>query len=90
MHDVQPLRVAYSKHSAFVCKCIRLYFEIDARRPRRQKQKGPGLATEPFEFRWWSGGGSNSRPSHCERDALPAELPPHQSSIIHTHFRAWQ
>ena len=27
--------------------------------------------------RWWRGGGSNSRPSHCERDALPAELPPH-------------
>src|SRR3569623_2854965 len=27
-------------------------------------------------FLWWSGGGSNSRPSHCERDALPAELPP--------------
>ena len=26
--------------------------------------------------RWWSGGDSNSRPSHCERDALPAELPP--------------
>src|SRR3569623_812282 len=24
----------------------------------------------------WSGGGSNSRPSHCERDALPAALPP--------------
>ena len=22
-------------------------------------------------------GGSNSRPSHCERDALPAELRPH-------------
>ena len=26
---------------------------------------------------WWRGGGSNSRPSHCERDDLPAELPPH-------------
>ncbi len=26
---------------------------------------------------WWSGWGSNPRPSHCERDALPAELPPH-------------
>ena len=26
---------------------------------------------------WWSRGGSNSRPSHCERDALPAELRPH-------------
>ncbi|CAG9253694.1 hypothetical protein BDI4_390016 [Burkholderia diffusa] len=55
-----------------------------------EKQKGLGLATEPFEFRWWSGGGSNSRPSHCERDALPAELPPQQSIIIHTHFHAWQ
>jgi hypothetical protein len=26
---------------------------------------------------WWRRGGSNSRPSHCERDALPAELLPH-------------
>ena len=31
---------------------------------------------------WWSGGGSNSRPSHCERDALPAELPPHKHAIL--------
>ena len=30
-----------------------------------------------FIATWWRGGGSNSRPSHCERDALPAELPPH-------------
>jgi hypothetical protein len=29
------------------------------------------------EGNWWSGRGSNPRPSHCERDALPAELPPH-------------
>src|SRR5450432_2322462 len=28
-------------------------------------------------FIWWRRGGSNSRPSHCERDALPAELRPH-------------
>ena len=34
---------------------------------------------------WWSGGGSNSRPSHCERDALPTELPPHG---FHCHFRS--
>ena len=27
---------------------------------------------------WWRRGGSNSRPSHCERDALPAELRPHE------------
>ena len=27
---------------------------------------------------WWSGRGSNPRPSRCERDALPAELPPHE------------
>src|SRR5688500_10479983 len=31
---------------------------------------------------WWSGGGSNSRPSHCERDALPAELPPRRAGIL--------
>src|SRR3990167_4249293 len=27
--------------------------------------------------KWWSGRGSNPRPLHCERSALPAELPPH-------------
>ena len=27
--------------------------------------------------RWWRRRGSNPRPSHCERDALPAELRPH-------------
>jgi hypothetical protein len=26
---------------------------------------------------WWSRQGSNLRPSHCERDALPTELRPH-------------
>src|SRR6476469_10707162 len=40
-----------------------------------RKWKGPGAKPSPFDT-WWSGGGSNSRPSHCERDALPAELPP--------------
>jgi hypothetical protein len=29
-------------------------------------------------YEWWSGRGSNPRPSHCERDALPAELPPRE------------
>ena len=33
----------------------------------------PGLAAGWLQ---WSGGGSNSQPSHCERDALPVELPP--------------
>ena len=31
-----------------------------------------------LEDKWWRRGGSNSRPSHCERDALPAELRPHE------------
>src|SRR5882762_2106756 len=31
---------------------------------------------------WWSGRGSNPRPSHCERDALPTELPPHVRRAI--------
>lgn len=37
---------------------------------------------QPWICFWWSGGGSNSRPSHCERDALPAELPPHDQTIL--------
>jgi hypothetical protein len=39
---------------------------------------------------WWSGGGSNSRPLHCERSALPAELPPQTieaySTLLTTNF----
>ncbi len=31
--------------------------------------------------KWWRRGGSNSRPSHCERDALPAELRPHEALV---------
>ena len=30
----------------------------------------------------WRRGGSNSRPSHCERDALPAELRPRRDPYI--------
>jgi hypothetical protein len=30
-----------------------------------------------FRNGWWRRGGSNSRPPHCERGALPAELLPH-------------
>ena len=38
------------------------------------QEKAPRL--RGFSLVWWSGGESNSRPSHCERDALPTELPP--------------
>ncbi len=31
---------------------------------------------------WWRRRGSNPRPSHCERDALPAELRPRRAEII--------
>src|SRR3546814_11639857 len=42
--------------------------------------KTPPMAGFPgFPRRgWWSGWGSNPRPSRCERDALPAALPPHE------------
>ena len=38
------------------------------------QKKGPGDYPSPWI--WWSQGGSNSRPRHCERRALPAELWP--------------
>ena len=34
----------------------------------------------PLEWGWWRRGGSNSRPRHCERRALPAELRPHDQA----------
>ena len=32
---------------------------------------------EGWLFNWWALRGSNSRPSRCKRDALPAELSAH-------------
>ena len=39
----------------------------------------PAVAREASEG-WWSQAGSNRRPRHCERRALPAELWPHSAS----------
>lgn len=52
-------------------------FSLDG--PRKKPTRNGWL----FDM-WWRGGGSNSRPPHCERGALPAELPPHalQGAII--------
>ena len=38
--------------------------------------KRPSARRSFSEGGWWSRGGSNSRPPHCERGALPAELRP--------------
>ena len=46
------------------------------------EKAGTRPASRKLLIYWWSGGGSNSRPSHCERDALPAELPPHTRARI--------
>src|SRR3984893_3552305 len=35
-----------------------------------------------LERSWWRRRGSNPRPPHCERGALPAELRPHRLKII--------
>ena len=46
----------------------------------RQQDKGPDMVRPCGD--WWRRGGSNSRPSHCERDALPAELRPRTEARI--------
>ena len=53
----------------------------NSHRRRNPAPVGPSWAVKKARaclafWNWWRGGGSNSRPSHCERDALPAELPP--------------
>src|ERR1700744_4889479 len=51
--------------------------------PKTKKRFTPrGIKRFFVLSKWWSGGGSNSRPSHCERDALPAELPPQRERTI--------
>lgn len=48
--------------------------------PEKQKRS---LKTRIFcVIVWWTEGGSNSRPPHCERGALPAELSAHELRII--------
>ena len=37
----------------------------------------PRVVFTTLGFDWWSNGGSNPRPQHCQRCALPAELLPH-------------
>ena len=37
--------------------------------------------TKIRQIGWWSRQESNLRPSHCERDALPTELRPHQIEL---------
>ena len=61
-----------------------LVAQVNTRRPneiKALKKEKPWntLCFQGFQERdfWWRGGGSNSRPPHCERGALPAELPPH-------------
>jgi hypothetical protein len=45
--------------------------------PRRRSLVRSPRGHGALQMEWWRRGGSNSRPSHCERDALPAELRPH-------------
>lgn len=50
-------------------------------------QQKTGLEDRFLSEYWWSGWGSNPRPSHCERDALPAELPPHVDCVARSPHR---
>ena len=54
------------------------------------KKKGPETI-RALLMGWWRGGGSNSRPPHCERGALPAELPPQRKPDFNqnTPGNAW-
>ena len=55
---------------------------------RRPYREGRNLLRPPT--RWWRRGDSNSRPSRCERDALPTELLPRggkRGIVYHTPQR---
>src|SRR5579862_8623899 len=65
-------------------RCGELAATIAVRRAAQIRMDGTGRAGFSRLGNWWSGRGSNPRPSHCERDALPAELPPHAKNTIIT------
>ena len=52
-------------------------FDTEVSRGRAPTQSRPRRMTG----KKWSGGESNSRPLHCERSALPTELPPQKHYI---------
>jgi hypothetical protein len=53
------------------------------RRARFALRETRGCATRsPKGEAWWSQAGSNRRPHHCERCALPAELWPHRDRLM--------
>src|SRR5690606_15940136 len=54
---------------------------------RNLKTKTPNRSRLGVEW-WWSQGGSNSRPRHCERRALPAELWPHGDGDVRARILA--
>src|SRR5579862_1800164 len=56
--------------------------EEAARKWRDEKTNLTWLAETTSVKTWWSGRESNPRPSHCERDALPTELPPQTRRAI--------
>jgi hypothetical protein len=64
-------RKRFRRHHA--CGAIR----CDRHMRTRKNRAGARFQGCCGNWNWWSGWGSNPRPSHCERDALPAELPPH-------------
>src|SRR4029077_7905402 len=56
---------------------------VGLRRARFVLRASRGCATRsPKGEAWWSQAGSNRRPRHCERRALPAELCPHVAASI--------
>lgn len=62
---------------------VRRTQRFDEPRDFLKAEKGEARRAFPDGLRmWWRGGGSNSRPLHCERSALPAELPPRQRREI--------
>src|SRR5204863_45721 len=60
----------------------RLQIESLTEGHQKTKQEGTARGCGLRLLGKWSGRGSNPRPSHCERDALPAELPPHARRAI--------
>ncbi len=79
---ISTARCLFAIRPCYMTACLPIQFNVGMASPHKgpptpalRARKKPG-ERPGFRIWWWRGGGSNSRPLHCERSALPAELPP--------------
>src|ERR1035437_8531944 len=75
---MEPVTVpAAPQNVSFISAMVASRTPIQEGAGAARRMEASRYATEDGGGNWWTTGGSNPRPLHCERSALPAELVAH-------------